>query len=109
MHNKIVKEFEIKVLKKLIRTFLLSGFKISFQDEYGEEEQTKPLKSIKSLFIQLDDFYENNSVFYIFPSKPGKSGWIKIITLNGGALICDYTVNLENNLQEINKYLNKYL
>jgi len=93
---------ELQIVRKTIRTLKAQGFNLAIDD--SDEEPTEvgnELAALKLIF-DLDECY-------LIVSKAGVNrGWVRFVRGNDGwDVICDYTVNLEAALREVNAFAEK--
>lgn len=100
MNVKTRQRIERQIARKFLRIALAAGYAISL-DNGGDDCEFKDSKDFK--FIVGEMFATDEERLYL--SKDGKScGWVFFVYGNDGYdVICDYTMNLEPLMPEVEK------
>ena len=90
---------ELQIARKTIRTLKAAGFALIADN--GEEESHGSERQLIDNLFACDEAH-------LLVRGNGKSGWVFFVLGNDGYdVICDYTVNLEPWLSEVNDYADK--
>jgi hypothetical protein len=92
------------IARKTINVLLRAGYTVSVND--GEETVLKDSTDIKAIFAAMDSTEED----YLIARKPDSSGgWVRFIYGNEpGAVINDYSTNLEKVLEPVNSFAERF-
>ncbi len=106
MSYKIIHEFEMKTLHRIVKAFHEAGMYLAFDHSDASEAEITS-KSLDHFMDDVDACGEVTLNVYM-EGKRNPFGWIYLVWGNGACLISDYTTNLERYLAPINEYLDEY-
>jgi hypothetical protein len=97
---------EQKIARYTVRTLLRAGFLLSVYD--GEEItviRSTDAATICNAMSTTDEDY----LFVYRPTEQERFGWVRFVYGEYGYdVICDYTTNLDEQMETINKYAEKF-
>lgn len=100
--RKLEIELEMKIAIKAIEGLVKAGYQVAVDNG---EEQFKPSAKINEVAKDLFQCDEE----YLIAFKDGKQfGWVFLVWGNVGALVSDYSINLESALKDANDYADQY-
>jgi hypothetical protein len=97
---------EQKIARYTIRILLRAGFVLSV---YDGEEITVSLSSDAAAICNAMSTTDEDYLFVYKPGEEVRFGWVRFVYGNDGYdVICDYTTNLDAQMDDVNKYAEKF-
>jgi hypothetical protein len=97
---------EQKIARYTVRALLRAGFLLSVYD--GEEitvERSADAATICNAMFSTDEDY----LFVYEDGQAARNGWVRFVYGNDGYdVICDYTTNLDPQMDAVNKYAESF-
>lgn len=100
----IIREFERKIVGRVITTLLDAGYKLTI--DHGGESEVIPVTDASN--ATLDEMFACDEE-RLYASKDGKLAWVFFVYGNDGwDVISDYSTSLEEELAPINAHCDLY-
>lgn len=106
MSYKIIHEFEMKTLHRIVKAFHEAGMYLAF--DHGDADDDEITSENLDHFMDEVDACGDVTLNVYKEGKKKPFGSIYLVWGNGACLISDYTMNLEPQLAPINEYLDEY-
>lgn len=91
---------ESKIIRKTAKALISEGYSIRVHD--GTEFATD--KTTKITEVMAECFATDTTSFIVYDAMNTRAGWIQFIHGNGGDVIHDYTMNLDDIMQPVIDY-----
>lgn len=102
MSERLIREFEYRLVRMIIDDLAVDGHRLTFTDEDRDYSS-----------VELEDFMDNidacgSQTVSVMSGSGQALGWILFVFGNGVSLISDYSMNIERYIDRANKLADDY-